>query len=97
MMLIRSFIHSFIHLPTTDTQIGDLKFLTESRKCVIPVVCVKLGKLYVVKHNLITDVYLITVMERTTCFGLYWPSSGCLRGTYDLTISMHAHVLLVRS
>jgi len=33
---------------------------------------------YVVKHNLITEVYLMTVMETTTCFGLYWPSSGCL-------------------
>jgi len=38
-----------------------------------------LGKRYVVKHNLITEVYLMTVMETTTCFGLYWPSSGCLR------------------
>jgi len=36
-------------------------------------------KRYVVKHNLITEVYLMTVMETTTCFGLYWPSSGCLR------------------
>jgi len=27
---------------------------TESRKSVIPVVCVKLGKLYVVKHNCVT-------------------------------------------
>ena len=35
-------------------------------------------KRYVVKHNLITEVYLMTVMETTTCFGLYWPSSGCL-------------------
>ena len=35
-------------------------------------------KMYVVKHNLITEVYLMTVMETTTCFGLYWPSSGCL-------------------
>jgi len=25
-----------------------------ARKCVIPVVCVKLGKLYVVKHNCVT-------------------------------------------
>jgi len=33
---------------------------------------------YAVKHNLITEVYLMTVMETTTCFGLYWPSSGCL-------------------
>jgi len=33
---------------------------------------------YVVKHNLITEVYLMTVMETITCFGLYWPSSGCL-------------------
>jgi len=38
----------------------------------------QLGKGYVVKHNLITEAYLITVMETTTCFGLYWPSSGCL-------------------
>ena len=30
-------------------------------------------KRYVVKHNLITEVYLMTVMETTTCFGLYWP------------------------
>jgi len=29
----------------------------------------------------------------TTCFGLYWPSSGCLRGSKDLTIGMHAHVV----
>ena len=35
-------------------------------------------KRYVAKHNLITEVYLMTVMETTTCFGLYWPSSGCL-------------------
>jgi len=35
-------------------------------------------KRYVVKHNLITEVYLMTVMETTTCFGPYWPSSGCL-------------------
>ena len=35
-------------------------------------------KRYVVKHNLITEVYLMIVMETTTCFGLYWPSSGCL-------------------
>ena len=33
---------------------------------------------YVVKHNVITEVYLMTVMETTTCFGLCWPSSGCL-------------------
>ena len=35
-------------------------------------------KRYVVKHNLITEVYLMTVMETTTYFGVYWPSSGCL-------------------
>jgi len=29
----------------------------------------------IVKHNFITEVYLMTVMETTTCFGLYWPSS----------------------
>jgi len=62
--------------------------ILQSRKCVIPVVCVKLGR-YVVKHNLITEVYLMTVMETTTCFGLYWPSSGCLG---NLRVSyMHAH------
>ena len=47
-------------------------------------------KRYVVKHNLITEVYLMTVMETTTCFGLYWPSSGCLgnlRASY-----MHARM-----
>ena len=46
-------------------------------------------KRYAVKHNLITEVYLMTVMETTTCFSLYWPSSGCrgnLRASY-----MHAH------
>jgi len=35
-------------------------------------------KRYVYKHNLITEVYLMTVMETTTCFGLCWPSSDCL-------------------
>jgi len=35
-------------------------------------------KRYVVEHNLLTEVYLMTVMETTTCFDLYWPSSGCL-------------------
>jgi len=34
-----------------------------------------LRRRYVVKHNLITEVYLMTVMETTTCFGLCWPSS----------------------
>jgi len=46
-------------------------------------------KRYVVKHNLITEVYLMAVLETTTYFGLYWPSSGCLgnlRASY-----MHAH------
>jgi len=53
-------------------------------KVVVVVVLVATGssrsstrKRYVVKHNLITEVYLMTVMETTTCFGLYWPSSGC--------------------
>jgi len=45
-------------------------FLTEEDK--------NTTKKYVVKHNLITGVYLMTVMETTTCFGLYCPSSGCL-------------------
>jgi len=31
-----------------------LDFSSSSRKCVIPVVCVKLGKWYVVKHNCVT-------------------------------------------
>ena len=47
-------------------------------------------KRYVVKHNLITEVYLMTVMETTTCFCLYWPSSGCignLRASYMHTAS----------
>ena len=44
---------------------------------------------YVVKHNLITEVYLMTVMETTTCFGLCWPSSGCL-GTLRASY-MHAY------
>jgi len=45
-------------------------------------------KRYVVKHNLKTEVNLMTVMETTTCFGLYWPSSGCLG---NLRVSyMHA-------
>ena len=48
---------------------------------------------YVVKHNLITDVYLMTVMETTTYFGLCWLSSGCLgnlRASY-----MHARARVV--
>jgi len=31
---------------------------------------------YVVKHNLITEVYLMTVMETTTCFGLMMANTG---------------------
>jgi len=54
---------------------GTRRFIT-ARKCVIPVVCVKLGK--GMQSNTITEVYLKTVMETTTCFGLYWPSSACL-------------------
>ena len=27
------------------------------------------------------EVYWMTINWTTTCFGLYWPSSGCLRGT----------------
>jgi len=48
------------------------------RKCGYNINIIILGKMYVVKHNLITEVYLMTVMETNTCFGLYWPSSGCL-------------------
>jgi len=33
---------------------GVFEHQSDSRKCVIPVVCVKLGKLYVVKHNCVT-------------------------------------------
>jgi len=51
-------------------------------------------KRYVVKHNLITEVYLMTMWwKTTTCFGLYWPSSGCLgnlRASY-----MHARTHVV--
>jgi len=46
-----------------------------TRKCHPRCVC-ETRRRYVV--NLITEVYLMTVMETTTCFGLYWPSSGCL-------------------
>jgi len=45
---------------------------------IIIIIIIIIRKRYVVKHNLITEVYLMTVMEITTCFGLYWPSSGCL-------------------
>jgi len=63
----------------------------KSRKCVIPVVCVKLGKLYVVQHNLNTEVYLMTVMETTICFGQYWPSSGCLGNLRASYMHARAH------
>ena len=49
----------------------------DSRKCHPRCVC-ETRRRYVVKHNLITEVYLMTVMETTTCFGPCWPSSGCL-------------------
>jgi len=45
---------------------------------------------YVVKHNLITEVYLMTVMETTTCFGPCWPSSGCLGNVEISTPRAHA-------
>ena len=64
------------------------------RKCVIPVVCVcETRRRYVVKHNLITEVYLITVMETTTCFGLCWPSSGCL-GTLRAIALVYCHTIV---
>ena len=44
-------------------------------------------KRYVIKHNQITAVYLMTVMETTTRFGLYWPSSGCLGMTHFLEVA----------
>jgi len=37
-----------------ETILFTLEFVNVSRKCVIPVVCVKLGKWYVVKHNCVT-------------------------------------------
>ena len=40
--------------PTTNVQKTARKTPVRSRKSVIPVVCVKLGKLYVVKHNCVT-------------------------------------------
>jgi len=47
-------------------------------------------KSYVVKHNLITEVHLMTMRwKQLHFFGLYWPSSGSLgnlRASY-----MHAH------
>jgi len=41
-----------------------LQVHSTSRKCVIPFVCVKLGKRYVVKHNLIIVFYLTPVLIR---------------------------------
>ena len=42
---------------------------SKSRKCVIPVVCVcETRRRYVVKHNLITEVYLMNVMENNYMF-----------------------------
>ena len=44
MMLIHSFIHSFIHVTTTDAQISDMKFLTEDTEKVLSVglLCISL-------------------------------------------------------
>ena len=39
----------------------------------------------------------MTVMETTTCFGLYWPSSGCLenlRASYMLFVVVGGGVVL---
>jgi len=67
-----------------------IKFVAHSMVC---------RRRYVVKHNLITGVYLMIVMETITCFGLCWPSSGCLgnlRASYmhararGVEISTHA-------
>jgi len=37
-------------------------------------------EMWVVKHSCVTEVYLMTVYWTNTCFGLWWPSSGCLGG-----------------
>ena len=39
----------------------NLNIYISSRNCVITVVCVKLGKWYAVKHNCVTEVYLVIV------------------------------------
>jgi len=45
-------------------------------------------KLYIVKHNCVTQVYLMAKWT-TTCFGPYWPSSGCLKSTGLGSYYMH--------
>ena len=63
------------------------EFLPKNKMTVVP------RKRYVVKHNLITEVYLMTVMETTTCFGLYWPSSGCLGNLRASYMRVRAHAI----
>ena len=46
-------------------------------ECVIPVVCVKIVNGMQSNTTVSIKVYLMA----TTCFGLYWPSSGCLKRT----------------
>jgi len=41
------------------------KMCITSRKCVIPIVCVKIGKGYVVKHNYV-KVYLMAILDNMT-------------------------------
>ena len=60
-LLIRSSFHGEAITDTTmktnnrNCWIGGSNIPTrKSRKCIIPVVCVKLGKLYVFKHNCVT-------------------------------------------
>jgi len=35
----------------------------------------------------------MTLMEKTTCFGLYWPSSGCLGNLRASNVHVRAHGL----
>jgi len=49
-------------------------------------------KWYIVKHNCITLVYLIANWT-TTCFGPYWPSSGCLKRTSLGSYYMYMHCM----
>ena len=68
-------------LPVSAHSVGAVFMLFPLGSVSSPLCVCETWKRYVVKHNLITEVYLMTVMETTTCFDLYWPSSGCLRGT----------------
>jgi len=76
-------------------------FIARAIKCMVmnlgsvssPLCVCETRKRYVVKHNLITEVNLMTVMETTTCFGLYWPSSGCLGNLRVIYMNARARVV----